>query len=62
MKKDMLFGYVAEGVREWQLGHIRKGVEAARRGEFATEAEVEEFFGRYGNDIHTAPNISADRF
>lgn len=34
---------------EWQLEHIRKGVEAARGGEFATDAEVEEFFRRYGN-------------
>jgi len=56
MKKDMLFGYVTEGVREWQLGHIHKGVEAASRGEFATDGEVEEFFRRYGNDLEIALN------
>ncbi len=49
MKKDMLFGYVTEGVRKWQLDHIREGVEAASRGEFATDVEVEEFFRRCGN-------------
>ncbi len=43
MKKDMLFGYVIEGVRKWQLDHIREGVEAASRGEFATDVEVESF-------------------
>jgi predicted transcriptional regulator len=34
---------------EWHIDHILKGVEAARGGEFATDAEVEEFFRRYGN-------------
>ena len=32
-------------------GHIRSGVEAACDGEFATDAEVEEFFRRYGNAL-----------
>lgn len=33
--------------------HIQRGVEAARRGEFATDAEVEAFFDKYGK-----PSIS----
>lgn len=28
--------------------HIQKGVEAARRGEFATDTEVKAFFDKYG--------------
>lgn len=28
--------------------HIRRGVEAARRGEFVTDAEVKAFFDKYG--------------
>ena len=42
---------ISESIKfnQWQLDHIRKGVEAARGGEFATDAEVEEFFRRYGN-------------
>jgi predicted transcriptional regulator len=35
-------------LHEWQLSHIRKGVKAARRGDFATEAEVKAFFDKYG--------------
>ncbi|OGE22599.1 MAG: hypothetical protein A2V51_02490 [Candidatus Dadabacteria bacterium RBG_19FT_COMBO_40_33] len=35
-------------LHEWQLTHIRKGVKAARRGDFATEAEVKAFFDKYG--------------
>lgn len=35
-------------LHEWQLEHIRQGVEAARKGEFATDAEVEAFFDKYG--------------
>ena len=30
------------------LEHIRRGVEAVRRGEFATDAEVKAFFDTYG--------------
>jgi len=29
--------------------HIQRGVEAAQRGEFATEAEVKAFFDKYGS-------------
>ena len=36
-------------LHEWQMSHIRKGVKAARRGDFATEAEVKAFFDRYGS-------------
>jgi predicted transcriptional regulator len=35
-------------LHEWQLAHIKKGVKAARRGEFATEEEVKAFFDKYG--------------
>jgi predicted transcriptional regulator len=35
-------------LHEWQLSHIRSGVKAARRGDFATEAEVKAFFDKYG--------------
>ena len=35
-------------LHEWQLAHIRKGVKAARRGDFATDAEVKAFFDKYG--------------
>lgn len=33
-------------LHEWQLAHIRKGVKAARRRDFATEAEVKSFFNK----------------
>ena len=35
-------------LHEWQLTHIRKGVKAARSGDFAAEAEVKAFFDKYG--------------
>ena len=35
-------------LHEWQLAHIRKGVKAARSGDFAAEAEVKAFFDKYG--------------
>ena len=35
-------------LHEWQLAHIQKGVKAARRGDFATDAEVKAFFDKYG--------------
>ena len=35
-------------LHQWQISHIRKGVKAARRGDFATEAEVKAFFDKYG--------------
>ena len=35
-------------LHEWQISHIRKGIKAARRGDFATEAEVKAFFDKYG--------------
>ncbi len=49
MKEDMFCANLTDEVDEWLLEHIRKGVEAAHGGEFATDAEVEEFFRRYGN-------------
>lgn len=36
------------GLHEWQLRHIQEGVEEARRGEFASDEEVDGFFDRYG--------------
>ena len=33
---------------EWQLAHIEKGVKAARREDFATDAEAKAFFDKYG--------------
>ncbi len=30
------------------MEHIQRGVEAARRGEFATDAEFKAFFDKYG--------------
>jgi len=35
-------------LHEWQLAHIQKGVKAARRRDFATDAEVKAFFDKYG--------------
>lgn len=33
---------------KYYIEHIQRGVEAARRGEFATEAEAKAFFDKYG--------------
>jgi predicted transcriptional regulator len=35
------------GLHEWQLAHIKKGLKAARRGEFTAEEEVKAFFDKY---------------
>jgi predicted transcriptional regulator len=32
----------------WQLKHIQDGVAEAKRGDFATDAEVDAFFSDYG--------------
>lgn len=37
-------------VHEWQVKHIQEGLDAADRGEFATDAETEEFFKKYGSN------------
>jgi len=37
-------------VHEWQVKHIQEGLDAADRGEFATDAETKEFFKKYGSD------------
>jgi predicted transcriptional regulator len=34
-------------LHEWQLKHIQEGVEAAKKGDFATDAEVDAFFSEY---------------
>lgn len=35
---------------EWQIAEIKKGIEEADRGEFASEAEVKAFFARILGD------------
>ncbi len=34
-------------LNEWQLKHIQKGVDQAKRGEFVKEKEVEAFFRKH---------------
>ena len=34
-------------LHEWQLAHIKRGVEAARQKDFATDDEVKTFFDKY---------------
>jgi len=47
---------VAEAVQEyikaqeWQIAAIKKGLEAAEQGDFATEDEVRDFFKSWGID------------
>lgn len=36
-------------LHEWQLAHIQKGVKAARKGDFASEKEVKDFFEKHGS-------------
>jgi len=36
-------------LHEWQLAHIQKGVEVARKGDFASDKEVKDFFEKYGD-------------
>lgn len=38
-------------LHEWQLAHIKKGMEAARRGDFAKETEVKAFFDKHGQTL-----------
>ncbi len=35
-------------LHEWQLKHIQEGMEEAKRGDFATDEEVNAFFSKYG--------------
>jgi predicted transcriptional regulator len=35
-------------LHEWQLAHIGKGVEAAKRGDFASDKQAADFFKKYG--------------
>jgi predicted transcriptional regulator len=35
-------------LHEWQLKHIQEGVAEAKRGNFATDEEVDTFFSEYG--------------
>jgi len=34
-------------IHEWQINHIKKGVEQANRGEFATEEEIQTVLKKY---------------
>ncbi|PYX29587.1 MAG: CopG family transcriptional regulator [Acidobacteria bacterium] len=42
---EAIRGFVA--LNEWQIEEIKKGIEEADRGEFATEAEVEQSLKRW---------------
>ncbi len=42
---DALDNYIE--LHEWQLAHIQKGVNAARKGEFASDADVKRFFDEH---------------
>lgn len=35
-------------LHEWQLKHIRDGVEEAKQGDFATDEEMNAFFSEHG--------------
>jgi predicted transcriptional regulator len=35
-------------LHEWQLKHIQEGVEEAKRGDFATDEEIDTFFSEHG--------------
>ncbi len=35
-------------LHEWQLAHIKKGVEAAKKGDFASDKQAADFFKKYG--------------
>ena len=37
--------------QEWQIKAIKKGIEAAERGEFASEDQVQQTFSKWG--VHT---------
>jgi predicted transcriptional regulator len=46
---DALDQYI--DLHEWQLTHIQQGVEAARKGDFASENEVDDFFKKHGSSL-----------
>ena len=35
---------------DWQIAKIQEGIEAADRGEFATDKEVEDFFAKWKHE------------
>ena len=47
-------------MNEWQLAHIQKGVEAARKGDFASDEEVKEFFEKYGDSMRWPDSFSIE--
>ena len=47
-------------MHEWQLAHIQKGVEAARKGDFASDEEVKEFFEKYGDSMRWPDSFSIE--
>lgn len=40
-----------QNLHEWQLAHIQKGVEAARKGDFASDKGVKDFFDKHGESM-----------
>jgi len=36
-------------LHKWQRAHIEKGVESAKKGDFASVREVDGFFRKYGS-------------
>jgi predicted transcriptional regulator len=46
---EALDHYIA--LHEWQLRHIHEGLEEAKQGDFAPDAEVDAFFERYGQPL-----------
>ena len=47
-------------MHEWQLAHIQKGVEAARKGDFASDEEVKEFIENYGDSMRWPDSFSIE--
>jgi RHH-type transcriptional regulator, rel operon repressor / antitoxin RelB len=45
--RDAISSYVE--LQEWQIGEIRKGIQEADAGEFASEQEVTEVFAKWKN-------------
>ena len=43
-------------LQKWQLAHIQKGVEAAKKGDFASDKEVKDFFGKHGDSLDPKRN------
>ena len=44
---DALDQYI--DLNEWQLAHIKKGIAAAKKGDFASDKEADTFFKKYAS-------------